>query len=441
MLQTWTLLFCSPVSHIYIYIFGSVICVFLLYHFFFFRCWRLMFCVLVFFWSSVLRVWRMRVCVVCVSCVLSLALSAQTKLIPESEGGKEMSGNLNFLSYTNTNHNGGTILSVQYNLFFFQVPIQKNRRISWPAKRQYSVAHFMNAQRTHHSWHATEQNRRQKKIKNKIEMNSAAVQVFLCAVTVTSLWTISMGKSCNFVEQFTLDGQTTCEQSRKQKQTKKTATQQRRILTEMWWACCSLCTSHRCLLNAIINCLLVHDDLIRRNFILLYIINALTLCVNMRRILLSSANVGQQQNRVMNRCHASCMMRRSMIFSFQFFSWQFVWSTHGTFGSNEKLDILLNWPNTKALFCCICKLRSVQFSLLTLSNEQCTLIKCYSIIFQQLAFSTTNRVRPFNMYWMIGHFRVQNCVINVINHYQMINQESLIAATPVKWSRIISIQT
>lgn len=85
---------------------------------------------------------------------------------------------------------------------------------------------------------------------------------------------------------------------------------------------------------------------------------------------------------------SSCMMRRSMIFSFQFFSWQFVWSTHGTFGSNEKLDILLNWPNTKALFGCICKLRSVQFSLLTLSNEQCTLIECYSIIFQQLAFST-----------------------------------------------------
>lgn len=62
---------------------------------------------------------------VCVSCVLSLALSAQTKLIPESEGGKEMSGNLNFLSYTNTNHNGGTILSVQYNLFFFKFLYRK----------------------------------------------------------------------------------------------------------------------------------------------------------------------------------------------------------------------------------------------------------------------------------------------------------------------------
>lgn len=48
---------------------------------------------------------------------------------------------------------------------------------------------------------------------------------------------------------------------------------------------------------------------------------------------------------------SSCMMRRSMIFSFQFFSWQFVWSTHGTYGSNEKCEFLWNWcmPNTKAI--------------------------------------------------------------------------------------------
>lgn len=183
MLQTWTLLFCSPVSHIYIYIWLGDLC-FSFISFFFFSLLTVDVLCTGFFFCRVCC--ACGVCV-CVSCVLSLALSAQTKLIPESEGGKEMSGNLNFLSYTNTNHNGGTILSVQYNLFFFQVPIQKNRRISWSTKRQYSVAHFMNAQRTHHSWHATEQNRRQKKIKNKIEMNSAAVQVFLCAVTVTSL--------------------------------------------------------------------------------------------------------------------------------------------------------------------------------------------------------------------------------------------------------------
>lgn len=111
----------ASVSYIYIYIWLGDLC-FSFISFFFFSLLTVDVLCTGFFFCRVCC--ACGVCV-CVSCVLSLALSAQTKLIPESEGGKEMSGNLNFLSYTNTNHNGGTILSVQYNLFFFKFLYRK----------------------------------------------------------------------------------------------------------------------------------------------------------------------------------------------------------------------------------------------------------------------------------------------------------------------------
>lgn len=274
-------------------------------------------------------------------------------------------------------------------------------------------------------------------------MNAAAVQVFLCAVTVTSLWTISMGRSCNFVEQFTLNRQTTCEQSRKQKQTKKnsntTTTNLDRNVMSM-------------LLTVYITSMFIkrNNKLFTRarwfdSKKYYIIINALTLCVNMRRILLSSANVGQQQNRVMNRCHHRAWWEGAWFFHFNFL----VGNLSEAHMAHSDRTKSVNFSGIGA-----CPIQKQYHYFVAYVNFDQSRLVCWrsrmnnahwsnaiQSFSNNLLFRQTNRVRPFNMYWMIGHFRVQNCVINVINHYQMINQESLIAATPVKWSRIISIQT